>query len=339
MLTVILNWRTAPMTLRAVAAARTAMAGIAGEITVVDNDSQDGSFETMAAHVAAEGWDRSHPKVRVLASGRNGGFGAGNNVGILAGLSDGSAPDFYYVLNSDAFPAPDAIARLRDHLAAHPEAGFAGSYIHGEDGEPHLTSFRFPSILSEFEGALGFGPVSRLLARHAVPVAIPETTVTLDWTAGASLMMRRDALERVGLFDESFFLYFEETDLCRRLAKAGWRVDYVRDSAVAHIGSASTGMKDWGRVPRYWFASRWHYFVKNHGRAYAAAASLAHLAGGSLHWLRCRLTGRRGGPPHFLRSLAAHDLAALVRPLSCDEPRLAAQTTIRETRPPQPETD
>ncbi|HCQ64033.1 MAG TPA: glycosyl transferase [Rhodobacteraceae bacterium] len=311
-LTIVLNYRTADMTLKAAEAARTAMAGIDGGIVIVDNDSQDGSFDAMSAHVAAAGWGQGG-RVRVIQSGVNGGFGAGNNVGIRAGLADGSAPDYVYILNSDAFPARDAIRVLRDHLEATPEAGFAGSHIHGPEGDTHLTSFRFPSVASEFEGAIKFGPVSRLLKNHKVPVETPMETQAVDWLAGASMLMRRKVLDEIGLFDETFFLYFEETDLCLRAARAGYRTDYVPASRVAHIGSVSTGMKTWGRVPGYWFDSRWHYFAKNHGIGYAALASLAHLAGGGLHWLRCTLTRRdRGVAPGFLTTLLAHDARALL---------------------------
>lgn len=306
-LTIILNWRTPAMTLEACASALIAMEGIEGAITIVDNASGDGSVEQMRDAVAARGWDR----VRVIEAPRNGGFGAGNNVGIRAGLPDGTRPDYVYVLNSDAFPAPDAIRILRDHLDSHPPAGFAGSYIHGDDGVTHLTTFRFPSIASELEGAMRFGPVSRLLAGRKVPREMPagEAPVVVDWLAGASVMMRQDSLDRIGLFDEVFFLYFEETDLCLRLNRAGWQVHYLPQSRVMHIGSVSTGMKKWARVPEYWFNSRWHYFQKNHGRGGAMLASLAHLAGGAFHRLRRGLTGKKpDDPPHFWRSLAAHDL-------------------------------
>lgn len=313
LLTVLLNYKTAEMTLRAAEAVRVAVDGIKGEIIIVDNDSQDGSFEVISAHVTQQGWD-ADGRVRVIQSGRNGGFGAGNNVGIRAGLSDGSRPDYFYIVNSDAFPAPDAIRLLLNHLETTPEAGFAGSYINGEDGEPHLTSFRFPSIASEFEGAINFGPVSRLLADKAVPVPIPTETQPVDWLAGASLMMRESVLAEIGVFDETFFLYFEETDLCRRAALAGYRTDYVRASEVMHIGSASTGMKTWKRVPGYWYDSRLHYFVKNHGALYAATATAVHLAGGFLHWLRCLITRKdRGVSPYFLSTLLWHDLRALFR--------------------------
>jgi N-acetylglucosaminyl-diphospho-decaprenol L-rhamnosyltransferase len=134
-------------------------------------------------------------------------------------------------------------------------------------------------------------------------------TAQVDWLAGASVMMRQSVLDEIGLFDEAFFLYFEETDLCRRAQKAGHRVMFLADSVVTHLGSVSTGMKEWKRVPDYWFASRWLYLTKNHGRIYAAGATVLHLVGGSLHWLRCKLTGKHhGGAPHFLRTLAVHDI-------------------------------
>lgn len=314
LLTVILNYRTPDMTLRAVEAALRAMEGIAGEIVVVDNDSGDGSFERMTRHALSSGWTDGS-RVRVVQSGRNGGFGAGNNFGIQAGLNNGARPDYIYVLNSDAFPARDAIRVLIDYLQTHPEAGFAGSYIHGPDGDPHLTTFRFPSLASEFEGAVRLGLVSRALANRRVPVDIPDQTTPVDWLAGASLMMRREVLDDIGLFDETFFLYFEETDLCLRAHRAGYQTVFVRESEVAHIGSVSTGMKEWRRVPGYWFDSRLYYFAKNHGAFYAALATSAHLAGGVLHRLRQALQGRRpADPPHFLRTLLRHDLAALFKP-------------------------
>jgi len=237
------------MTLEATEAARLAMDGMPGEILIVDNDSQDGSFETMRDYVSAKGWGRT----RVIQSGRNGGYGAGNNVGIRTGLSDGTRPDFIYILNSDAFPTPDAIKVLYQYLIDHPETGFAGSYIQGEDGVRHTSTFRFPSLASEFENAIRFGPVT-----------------------------------------------------------AGHEIVFVRESVVTHLGSVSTGMKTWDRVPDYWFDSRFYYLRKNHGFLYALSATGLHLIGGGLHWLRCKLTGKeRGISRHFLRTLLRHDLATI----------------------------
>ncbi len=302
-LCVILNWRTAEMTRRAAEAALIAMDGIDGALTIVDNDSQDDSFDALSASFS------DHPRVRVIQSGRNGGYGAGNNVGIRAGLPDGTAPDYIYILNSDAFPAPDAIRILRDYLDTRPGVGFAGSHIHGPDGEPHTTAFRFPSALGELEGAARTGPLTRLLRRWVVAPPLPATTQRVDWLAGASVMMRGTVLDRIGLFDETFFLYYEETDLCHRAAMAGWPTVYVVESRVMHIGSVSTGMKTWKRVPDYWFRSRRHYYEKNHGRIYAGLTTLAHLTGIGIYALRM-MAGRRRAhwPPYFLRDLVKHSV-------------------------------
>lgn len=303
-LTIILNFRTPQMTLKALDAAVREMAGIRGEILVVDNGSGDDSCEILSAAIE----EGAHPvPVRFKASARNGGFGAGNNFGMHAGLSDGTQPDFYYILNSDAFPEPGAIRNLLTFAVDHPDCGIAGSAIRGTDGVPHQTAFRFPTLAGEFEGAVRTGIVTRLLRNAVVPLPLPDDTVRVDWVAGASALMRRRMLDEIGLFDETFFLYFEETDLCLRAARAGWETWYVHSSEVLHEGSVSTGMKRWQRTPQYWFDSRLHYFTKNHGRAYAAGATLARLTGTLLWRLRAALSGRaKGDPPHFLRDLVTH---------------------------------
>ena len=197
---------------------------------------------------------------------------------------------------------------LVDYLDAHPDVGFAGSHIHGPEGEPHTTAFRFPSIASEFEGAAKTGPISRLLKNAIVAPALPTQTTRVDWLAGASVLMRQAVLDQIGIFDETFFLYFEETDLFRRAARAGWPAVYVIESRVMHIGSVSTGMKDWQRVPGYWFASRRYYFEKNHGRLYALAATAAHVAGLGIYGLRVLVQRKKPHtPPYFLRDLVKHE--------------------------------
>lgn len=310
-LSIILNYKTPEMTVQSLETAMIAMKGISGEIIIVDNDSQDGSFEAISTAVKDNHWDQNN-RVRVIQSGHNGGFGAGNNVGIRAGLSDGTKPDYIYILNSDAFPAKDAIAQLLKHMQDNPQTGFSGSYIHGQDNSPHITTFRFPSLLSELESTMRFGPISRMLHKHIVPMPMPTKTCKVDWLAGASMMMRQSVLDEIGLFDEMFFLYFEETDLCKRAQNAGWPTVYVHDSKVTHIGSASTGLKNCTRTPQYWFDSRLYYFTKNHGRSYAVTATLAHILGGTFHRLRCLLQRKPNDCAfHFLRDLTGHALKSL----------------------------
>ncbi|MGR3701025.1 MAG: glycosyltransferase family 2 protein [Paracoccaceae bacterium] len=311
LLTVLLNWRTAPMTLRAAKAGLAAMAevhracpGARTEMVIVDNDSGDGSFEMLRDAARDNGWTEGGA-VRVIQSGHNGGFGAGNNVGIRTGMSDGEPPDVVYLLNSDAFPEPGALVALLEALEAEAGAGIAGSFIYGEDDVPHETAFRFPTFLSEFEESAATGPISKILSRWRVPLAIPQVTTRVDWLAGASMMIRREVLDRIGLFDETFFLYYEETDLCHRAARAGFGTVYVPGSRVMHIGSVSTGMKSWDQVPEYWFDSRLHYFTKTYGAGYALLCSLAHVCGAGVQMLR-RPAKRRKDKGQLRRILSHH---------------------------------
>ncbi|MBM1310761.1 glycosyltransferase family 2 protein [Sulfitobacter mediterraneus] len=326
-LVLILNYRTAEMTLRAAEAALADMP-VGAEMILIDNASGDGSAGVLQRAITERGWDENG-LVRLILSDVNGGFGAGNNLGLTSRMSDGSAPDYFYVLNSDAFPDAGCLPRLITHLESHPKAGFAGSHVRGEDDVTHCTAFRFPSIAGEFEGAARTGVFSRMLKNAIVAPPLPDHTARVDWVAGASVLVRAKMLDEIGLFDETFFLYFEETDLCKRAARAGWSCWYLPQSRVVHIGSVSTGMKEWQRMPSYWFDSRRHYFVKNHGSAYAAAALVARLAGGAIHHLRCAISGKNSqDPAYFLRDLARHGFG-----LSLDRQPATSRRPATEDRP------
>lgn len=327
LLVIVLNYRTAQMTLRAVEAALADMPEGA-ELVLVDNASGDGSAALLQEAVTQRGWD-ADGKVRFIQSAVNGGFGAGNNIGLRQKMTDGSVPDYFYILNSDAFPDRGCIAGLLRHMQITPKAGMVGSHVRGEDDMPHTTAFRFPTIAGEFEGGARLGPISRALHRSIIAPPLPDRTCQVDWVAGASVMMRAQMLDDIGLFDEDFFLYFEETDLCNRAARAGWERWYMPEVGVVHIGSVSTGMKEWQRMPAYWFASRRTYFCKNHGRAYAALAWAARLAGGSIHALRTTLSGQPSqDPAYFLRDLLRFGLG-----LPLELGRTSQPTPVTEDRP------
>ena len=282
-------------------------------VIVVDNNSGDGSEEKLRA-ICEQEQQQSTPgwkSVEVIQSGHNGGFGAGNNFGIRHALNKYQDLEYVYILNSDAFPEKEAINVLVDFLDNHKNYGIACSYIYGVDGEPHTTAFRFPSIQSEFEGAIRFGPVTRALKKYVVPIGIPDHSIDVDWSAGASMVMRVSLINQIGLFDETFFLYFEETDLCKRAANQGWKIRYLLESKVAHVGSASTGMKKWDRIPTYWLDSRRHYFIKNHGKFYFWVATFLKLLGRSFWKIRCALTKKQDTEPrHFGRDLLKHAFKA-----------------------------
>ncbi|NNL67909.1 MAG: glycosyltransferase family 2 protein [Myxococcales bacterium] len=311
-LVVVLNYRVADLALDCVARLEPQIANQPGcSVVIVDNDSGDGSAERLAEAIEAKAWSSW---ARLVRSPRNGGFAFGNNVAIRPALAGpGPAPRYLWILNPDTTPRPGAGAALHDFLETHPEVGIAGSRLEDPDGTQHHSRYRFPTVWSELDACLGFGPVSRLLARWHIAPPLVDETHPIDWVAGASMMVRREVFEEVGLLDESFFMYFEEVDLCRRARRAGWPCWYVRESRVAHLAAQSSGVDARDRVrprqPDYWFESRRRYWLKNHGALYAAAVDLAAIVGVALARLRTRLGGRRDPhPEHYLGDLIRHSV-------------------------------
>jgi len=325
LLAVILNYKTAEMTLDSVRSLMKELESIPdSKVTIVDNDSDDGSIDLIREGIASEGWT---DRVRVIASDYNGGFAYGNNFAIAPALEALDKPDYLYLLNSDAFPDTGCVTRLVDYLDSNPSVGIAGSYVHGPDGDPHETAFRFPSVYSDLEAPLGIGIVSRLLDRWIVALPIPEETRRVDWLAGASMLVRREVVDEIGLLDDTYFLYFEETDFCLRAFRADWMTHYVRDSSVTHIGSVSTGMKDRSKsTPSYWYASRHHYFLKNHGRLTLWAANLVYVFGSVICRIRYKLIGRSmtHTSHHHLRDFIRYNFRLGSRPSG--HPARRAQT-------------
>jgi N-acetylglucosaminyl-diphospho-decaprenol L-rhamnosyltransferase len=284
LLSVIVNWRTADMTTRAVEALLRETEGLDAKAIVVDNDSGDGSYEKLCAAVEANGWS---DRVEIVAAAKNGGYGYGNNVGFRIGLAAASPPDYFYVLNSDAFPDPGSIHSMLAFMDAHPKVGIAGNYVHGTDGRPHETAFRFPSAAGELESYARTKVFTKLFQDRVVAIGFPKQATRVDWVSGASMMLRREVLEDIGLFDETYFLYFEETDLCIRAHRAGWETWYLPESSVAHVGSVSTGYQDLEkRTPRYWFDSRRYYYLKNGGPAEFWKANAGFVFGSAVWRLR-----------------------------------------------------
>ncbi|MCA8922338.1 MAG: glycosyltransferase family 2 protein [Planctomycetes bacterium] len=304
LLIVIVNYRTAELTLQALEAALPQLEAIGGEAVVVENASGDAAQLEAAIR---ERW--SGRPVRLVVAPRNGGFGYGNNLAIRPALESDDPPDYVYLLNPDAYPDPGALQALLDYMDSHPLVGIAGTYVHFPDGSERRSMFRFPTVLGELCHGLRVGFVDRLLHRHVAAPPVPQENCQAQVVSGASMILRREVLEEVGLFDEGFFLYYEETDLCLRAARAGWHIHYVRDSSVGHVGGAATHL-DKGPIPRYWFASRRRYFLKNHGRAYMW---LANLVWGSsyLSWVtRKALLGQTEEfRPRRLRDFVAANLA------------------------------
>jgi GT2 family glycosyltransferase len=310
---IVVNYRTAEAAIQSVQALLVELAKLGdSKVIVVDNDSPDDSFERLTRAASELGWA---PRVLVIPSGFNGGYGYGINVGAREAMGWPTPPRYLYIINSDASPLPGAIERLVQFMDDNPSVGLAGSTVHNDDGS-FVSAFRFPSLFSEFESNANLGVVSRLLERHRVPLAPPGQTTPVDWVPGTSMLIRSAAFAQVGRFDEDFFLYFEEIDLCRRIRQAGYEVSFVEGAGVKHIGSLATGMGDeTKRMPGYWFVARRRYFVKHHGRLYAAACDAAFLGGHVLRKAADRVLFRESGArPHLGRDFLRYALAHVIEP-------------------------
>ena len=160
-----------------------------------------------------------------------------------------------------------------------------------------------------------FGPVSRLLNHSRVAPPISDKAERMDWVSGASMLIRTDMMEAVGRLDEGYFMYYEESDLCLRAARAGWECWYLPESRVVHLVGQSSGVTSRNtalpRRPAYWFESRRRYFVRNYGRIYAMLADGAWVVGHAL-WRVRRFLQRKPDtdPPHLLGDFLRQSLFA-----------------------------
>ncbi len=309
-LAIVVNYRTAERTVEAVASLLDALTHLDGRVAVVDNDSQDGSRELLARTIAERGWSS---RVELLCSPVNGGFGYGNNLAIRRTYDAEDAPEFFFMLNPDAVAEPDTIAALLEFMGETPDCGIAGSRIFGFDGERHVSAFRFPSPLGELEAGLKLGLATRVLRPWVVAPRPRHATGEVDWVAGASFMVRRTVFDRVGLFDEKFFLYFEEVDLSLRAKAQGLKTFYVHESRVSHEGAVATGLNDTNQpVPPYWFDSRKRFFAKHHGTTTLLAANVCFTVGFLLFRVRRRIQQKPDrDPPNLLFDFIRHNLPTL----------------------------
>jgi len=308
-LVVIVNYRSAPLTLGAIASLAPERRSHPDlRVTVIENDSRDGSLETLQQAVATPSFS---DWVRVVGMPSNGGFAHGVNAGVGPGLAEPNPPDAFLLLNPDTILRPGALSALVAFLQTHPRVGIAGSRLEDEDGTQQHSSFRFPGFWSELDSGLRLGFVSRLLQQHRIAEPLRDDAHRTGWVAGACALVRREVFERIGLMDDGFFLYFEETDFMRRAADAGYECWYVPASRVVHLVGRSSGVTTRGwvtpRRPAYWFESRKRYFRRHHGALGALACHLAYFLGYT-SWRVRNLVERRPSldPPCFWRDFAAH---------------------------------
>jgi N-acetylglucosaminyl-diphospho-decaprenol L-rhamnosyltransferase len=201
------------------------------EVTVVDNASTDGSPDALVARDGA---------VRLVQTGANLGYGAAANRGLAT-----IATELVVVSNPDVAVHTGALAALVDALGTDPTLAIVGPLILEPDGTRYPSARRFPSLLDAAGHALlgDLVPANRFTGRYRMGDLDPDKATQVDWVSGAFFVARRRALDELGGFDESYFMYAEDADLCWRARRAGWGVQYEPGAVVTHLRGVSTARR------------------------------------------------------------------------------------------------
>ena len=199
------------------------------ETIVVDHGSIDGTLELVRERF---------PDARLIEQ-ENKGLGGGSNAGMRV-----ASGDYFLLLNSDAWALDDAVEKLAAFADEHPDAAVVGPRLLNTDGSLQRTVRGFPTIwrlTTEYFLLRKLGPRTRALNAFYGSRFAHDRVREAEWMMGACLLVRREAADAVGLFDEQFFMFSEEVDWCYRFHAAGWKVLFCPGAEVVHVGGASHG--------------------------------------------------------------------------------------------------
>ena len=268
---VVVSYNTRELLERCLHSVEAGVSGLRHELIVVDNASADGSADMVAAQF---------PHATLIRNVGNRGFAAAVNQGIYA-----STGRHVLLLNSDATVDLDTIATLVHRLDTIPDAGAAGGMLLNPDGSFQGSFADFPTLASETILATGLSRWLLPLTFPSYPAEASQQPRTVDWVCGALMLLRRRAIEEVGVFDEAYFMYAEEVDWCYRARQHGWSVLYAPEARATHHVAGSYGRAPLRRREQI-YRSKAIYVRKNLGllpalafRASIHVVSILKLAG------------------------------------------------------------
>jgi GT2 family glycosyltransferase len=251
---IIVSYNTASLLADCLRALPAAAAGTAYQVVVVDNASSDGSADRVV---------REFPTAQIIRNAENAGFARANNQGMRATESD-----YVLLLNSDTVAQPDSIAGLVRFMNQSPRAGAAGPRLLRPDGTPQPYAFGgdpTPAYLLA-------RAANRLLLHRYLHDWSTAAVQPVAWVSGACMIVRRAAIDPIGLLDEQMFMYFEDNEWCLRLRRAGWQVFYDPQVAVVHLGGQSVRRNP--AAQRAYRQSLRYFYRKHYGRAAGWALEL-----------------------------------------------------------------
>jgi GT2 family glycosyltransferase len=292
---VIVVWNAQKYVLECLGSLRMHCAESCSEVIVVDNASTDGTPELIEA---------IFPEFKLIRNAENLGFAKANNIGIAE-----CTGDYICLVNSDVKFLDDCISPMLDYFAKNPAVGMLGPRMLSAKGEVRRSTMRFPTVWNNFCRALGIDSLfkgSRFFGGMMMSDFDHRTTEPVEVLNGWFLLLRRSAIERVGLLDPQFFMYGEDVDWCYRFRQAGQPVVFFAEAGAIHYGGASSA----NAPVRFYlelYRATWQYWRKHHG----GLAQVGFLAAFAIH--------------HSIRLLACAVLYLL-------SPSRRAQTTARFKR-------
>lgn len=292
LLIVIVNYRVTELTIDCLQSLNTEIDRVPGaHVSVVENGTGPDDEQRLREAIETNGWGSW---VSLTSVYPNRGFTGGNNVVLRKALESADPPQYILLLNSDTIVLPYALEALVKFMDDHPDVGIGGSRLETREGDVHVSAFRYHNIINEFDRGLRLGFVSKLLNRWNLTPPPPTAPCATDWVAGASMIIRKEVFDAIGVLDEDYYTYFDDIDFCMRAQKAGWPTWYVPESRVIHLVGCTTKISDPSkqgirRRAQYWYQARTRFFVKSYGPIYAALTDLAFMAGFAVWRLRRRL--------------------------------------------------
>jgi GT2 family glycosyltransferase len=259
---IVVNWNGRDLLRKCLECVQATVKQASYETIVVDNASTDGSQE-MARN--------EFPTVRLIANSDNVGFARANNQAM-----QGNAARYILLLNSDAFVREKTIDTMVRFMDEHPDAGMAGCKLLYEDGRLQPSCYTFPTLFSEVSIALGLNKLfarTKLFGSYTMTNWDYSDTRPVDVIMGAFMLVRREAVEQVGLMDEGFFMYSEEVDWCYRFKQAGWKIYFTPEVEAVHLWGGSSNQVKVETLIRL-YRSRVRFFRKHYGAVTAGVYKL-----------------------------------------------------------------
>lgn len=249
---IIVNWNTKYFLSQSIESIKTHTKKVSYQIIVVDNFSSDGSPEMM---------EKEFPEVTLIKNRKNEGFGRANNQGLAKARGK-----YILFLNSDVAVKENCLDRMLDFMEKNPEVGASSCTLTFPDGSLQPSCRRFPSFKVFFSMMIGlryFFPNLKIFKEYLMLDWDHSDVRDVDQIMGSFMFVRRDVLDRVGSFDERYWMYFEEVDLCLRIKRSGWKIVHYPYARAVHFLSKSS--EQWGKMKRReeFERSLLKYFKKN----------------------------------------------------------------------------